>query len=283
MKKCSPCGFHVYVGLFLVGLLLSTLIVLCTASSIPKPAVPEFTLEVIEHPYDVPPTTTIDPYTGNTTITRFGYHEENRSIEVTIKNPPFSPYTDVDGNNVGLFYNITVKGHYENTWDYCFNNPYRGLLNASDSDYTIISMTIGNHLEVPSGGYPLEGVDTGDQVDFQVQAQIGYYNITYTGMWAPVPGGDFYYVFTGESSGWSETQTITIPASTQSPENSSSSTSTPNQTTEPTTNQTSQTLQLAAIIGTIIAIVVVGATLLIYFKKRMGDRQLKRDLSRNLD
>ena len=182
-------------------------------AAVPKPSVPEFTLNVVAHPYDVAPTTTVDPYTGNVT-TQAGYHVENKSIEVTIKNQPFSPYNDGNGNSISLYYNVTVKGHFEDTWDYCFNNPYRGLLNASDSDYTIISMPIGYHRLVPSGGYPLEGVDAGDQIDFQVQAQIGYYTIEYTGMWAPVPGGDFYYVFTGEASGWSNTQTITIGEST---------------------------------------------------------------------
>ena len=190
-----------------------------SAQSIPKPSVPEFTLKVVAHPFDVPPTYEEDPYTGEQVLTEEGYHVENKSIEVTIKNQPFSSYVDVNGNSIGLYYNITVKGHYEDAWDYCFGNPYRGLLNASGSDYTIISMPIGYHVTVPLGGYPLEGIDVGDQVDFRVQAQIGYYSKSYTGMFAPVPGGDFYYVFAGETSGWSETQTLTIGESqTPSPE-----------------------------------------------------------------
>jgi hypothetical protein len=239
-------------------------------SGIPKPPVPEFTLKVVEHPYDVPPTYSTDPYTGKSIMTQPGYHVENKSIEVTVKNQPFSPYNDVNGNSIGLYYNITVKGHYENTWDYCFNNPYRGLLNASNSDNTIISMPIGGHASVPLGGYPLEGVDVGDQVDFRVQAQIGYYNKSYTGMFAPVPGGDFYYVFTGETSDWSNIQTITIGES-QTPTPSPATTPTPDQTPTPTPSQEpQQTEQIEPIVGAAIVVAVIIAVLglLIYLIKR---------------
>ena len=39
------------------------------AQSIPKPSVPEFTLQIADHSYDVPAktTSTTDPYTGKTT------------------------------------------------------------------------------------------------------------------------------------------------------------------------------------------------------------------------
>jgi hypothetical protein len=225
------------------------------AQTAPKPSVPEFSLKVVAYPYYVAPTTTLDPYTGKNVTTQYGYQEENKSIEITIKNQPFSPYVNANGNNIGLFYNITMKGHYEDTWNYAYNNPYRGLLNASDSNYTTISMPIGPHSRVPLGGYPLEGVDSGDSVDFQVQAQIGYYNKSYTGMLAPVfVGGDFYYFFTGQTSGWSDTQTITIPASIPS--------------LEPTTYETSETLQLEIVIAAVIVVVLVSAGLLVFWKKR---------------
>jgi cobalamin biosynthesis Mg chelatase CobN len=80
-----------------------------------------------------------------------------------------------------------------------------------------------------------------------------------------------------ETSGWSNTQTITIPASgSSSSPSSSSSSSTSNQTEEPSpsqatesaANDASQTLQLEAIIGTVVAVVVLTIILLVYFKKR---------------
>jgi len=275
MSKCATL-------LLIAVLTLSIPITVESASAqlIPKPPAPEFTLKVVAHPYDVPPKYEIDPYTGKNVTTEWGYHVENKSIEVTVKNQPFSPYKDTNGNVINLYYNVSVKGHYEGTWDYCFNNSYRGLLNASGSDYTSISMPIGHHMSVPSGGYPLEGVDTGDRVDFRVAAQIGYYDKEYTGMlgmW--IVGGemDYYYVFTGETSDWSNTQTVTIPTFTPLPMPTTNETSQTLQPTStplpmPTTNETSQTLQSVAIMGTIIALVVVSVVLLVYFKKRKHER-----------
>jgi len=46
----------------------------------------------------------------------------------------------------------------------------------------------------------------GDQIDFQVQAHVGHEEER-----------DVTIVFVGESSGWSPTQTITIPSSDGSP------------------------------------------------------------------
>jgi hypothetical protein len=90
------------------------------------------------------------------------------------------------------------------------------------------------------------------------------------------------FSFNGTASDWSNTQTITIGelASTVTPDTSPSSpsqnsTTTPDQTTEPTTNETSQTLQLAAIIGTAIAVVFVSTVSLVYFKKRKREAALK--------
>ena len=55
------------------------------AQSIPKPSVPEFTVKIVAQPYDVPTTTSIDSYSGKEIIHQ-GYHVENKSIEVKIKN-----------------------------------------------------------------------------------------------------------------------------------------------------------------------------------------------------
>jgi hypothetical protein len=224
------------------------------AQTIPKPSVPEFSLKVVAYPYYTTPTTTIDPYSGQNTTTQNGYQVENKSIEIIIKNQPFSQYMDSTGNRINLFYNITVKGHFGNTWNYAYNNPYRGLLNASDSDYTIISMPIGHHSTVPSGGYPLEGIDTGDSVDFQVQAQIGYYTIYSTGMFAGIIGGamDFYYIFAGQTSGWSNTQTIAITATSIS--TSSSPTAIPTNTLSPAPSPTVPELSWLAIVPLLLSV-----------------------------
>ena len=85
------------------------------AQSIPKPSVPEFTIETVSRPYDVPPATTTatDPYTGKqTTTTQPGYHVENKTIEAVIKNSLGTSY-----------YNFRYKGHYTQDWSYFPFNP----------------------------------------------------------------------------------------------------------------------------------------------------------------
>jgi hypothetical protein len=82
-------------ALILIGLIafscLSLLAVKpATAQSIPKPSVPEFTLSYSDKSYSVPPTYDIDPYTGKSIITQDGYYVKNASVEVTIKNQPFT-------------------------------------------------------------------------------------------------------------------------------------------------------------------------------------------------
>ena len=92
---------------FLVAFALLLVLVLATSSIIivkpafaesPKPSVPEFSLKYIDLSYDVPPTYGIDQYTGKTVITQDGYRVDNRSIQFTIKNQPFTPYMDSSGN-----------------------------------------------------------------------------------------------------------------------------------------------------------------------------------------
>ncbi len=76
-------------GLILILILATSSLMLVHFSYASTPSVPEFTVQIAAHPYDVPPTTTtiIDPYTGKETVTTHaGYHVENKSIEVRIKN-----------------------------------------------------------------------------------------------------------------------------------------------------------------------------------------------------
>jgi len=164
------------------------------AQSIAKPSVPEFTLKFVAHPYDVPPTYGIDPYTGkNVTITE-GYHVLNKTIEVTIKNQPSNPYS--------LYYNVSMKGHYENDWTYIPNGDK--CYPASNSDYTVIS--ISEYYSRPAG---VEKVTDPIQIDFRVEALIGYYTRIY-GEYIFLIGQTYHDVFTGETSSWSNTQTLTL-------------------------------------------------------------------------
>ena len=222
----------------------------------PMPSVPEFTLKFVDNSYNVPPATIslTDPYTGKTTTaTNPGYRVENLTIEVTIKNQPFAlsyrsgekPYT-----SFGFYYNIRIKGHYEENWTDLYNAE-EGYAPPSNSEYTMISLSANNY---PSGG----------QVDLQVQAMIGYP----TG--ALPPYDPFTYQFVGETSSWSPTQTVTIPVTSLSPAPTPSTstlspTPTPTSTSANSASYTSLLLIALAAIAFSVAIVIL---LLLYMRKR---------------
>ncbi|MCL5948847.1 MAG: hypothetical protein M1490_00010 [Candidatus Bathyarchaeota archaeon] len=170
-----------------------------------NPSVPEFTVQYVDHSYDVPVThwTTTDPYTGTqVTHSSGGEHVDNRTIDVTITNQPFTTYKDSTSNQtINLYYNIRSKGHFEN-WN---GNSDLGShsqtgLQASTSTITVVSFSL-QYWNVPQGG----------QIDFQVKAITGftYYNSQSCGTQYQTTVGD---------SGWSNTETITIGSpSTPSP------------------------------------------------------------------
>jgi hypothetical protein len=217
------------------------------ASAQSKPSVPEFTLKYVDNSYDVPPktTTTTNPYTNETTTTTTpGYHVEYKTVEATIN------------NNIGAsYYNFRYKGHYENEWTYFPFDPNRSLpyflsdsysvpYQASNSSYTVATLPPIFFQNIPIGG----------EVDVQVQALFGDFDAEPFGhLHLPQPTYDFY--FEGTTSGWSETQTITIgEVQTPTPSAESTLTSDPN---------------FILYIGlTLFIVVVVPFVLLVYSKKR---------------
>jgi hypothetical protein len=192
------------------------------AQSVAKPSIPEFSVQYVNHPYDLAPTSTVDPYTGKTIVTSQGGHFDNFSIEVKIKNQAFISTIDSSGNYTSLYYNLRFKGHYENetNWIYYpviptdygsashpvdpFQTGARGsqYLDAFKSDYSIFTLPNWRVANVPQGG----------QIDVQVQTLIGHDNKHDWGM------GQFgewiTYYFEGEYTDWSSTQTVTIDKNT---------------------------------------------------------------------
>jgi hypothetical protein len=172
-----------------------------SAQSIPTPSVPEFTLKFVDASYNVPTTSSIDPYTGQN-VTVEGYHVENRTIELIIKNQPLTSYRQ-NGEGVSFYYNVREKGHYEENWTtiYTVDNYFTA---PSNTIYTTLTYSLDPNAppwldnNLPSGG----------QLDFQVEALIGYIGRTI---------GFASWYFTGQESGWSNTQTVTVPASSVSP------------------------------------------------------------------
>jgi hypothetical protein len=145
---------------------------------ISKPSVPEFTVQ----------------------------QKDNSSIEIRIKNQPF------DWNNAynySFFYNVRIRTSNENWTD--LYDAEDGYPTQSNSDYTVLSYRLGESAYYPPEDYPLSPsmkvaiLPTEGQVDFQVQAYIGYRD-----RGPLIAGGIMPYVIKGERSGWSNTQTLAI-------------------------------------------------------------------------
>ncbi len=192
--------------------------------SYPKPLVPEFTVKLISSL----------PEANETTI------------ELAIRNQPF------DRNNIynySFVYNVRIRTSDENWTD--LYDAEDGYPTQSNSDYTVLSYVLGESAYYPPADYPLSPsvkvgiLPTSGQVDFQVEAMIGYRD---RGVYSD---GIMPYVFKGEKSGWSNIQTLTI---------SDSPTPSPEPQPEP--------FPTAFVVAASVAAVVVGAGLRVYFKKR---------------
>lgn len=164
----------------------------------PKPTIPQFTAKLISSL----------PEANKTTI------------ELTIKNQPF------DKNNINhysLVYNVRIKTDTENWTD--LYDAEDGYPAQSNFEFTVLFYVLGESAYYPSSDYPLSPsmkvgiLPTSGQVDFQVEAMIGYRDR------GAFSGGIMPYVFKGERSGWSNTQSITIltgAAASELPNQSSS-------------------------------------------------------------
>jgi hypothetical protein len=154
-----------------------------------KPATPEFSLKVVDN-------------------------SGAKAIELTIKNQPFEPYTD-NGQAVSLYYNVHLKLHSAESWTamyYCgdvfptHSNSdtklvYPLQLSEDSSSYYLLKENAGYY-------YLLSEIPFNEEIDFRVQAMEGQLTSA---------------SFAGQTSDWSNIQTITI---SEAPEVSTS----PNQT-----------------------------------------------------
>jgi hypothetical protein len=270
------------VLLLITVLVLSSLVIVgCVfAQSIHKPSVPEFTVRFVNASYIV---TTTNSYTGvdETELV------SNNSIEIKIANQPFG-YSDYQ-----LYYNVRVKPHFGDGWTevYPVRNrtsshvsgsifSYAEYINEhsilqSELSYTNIAFPV-----VPASYYSeldydveahfkiLSAIPGDSQLDFQVEALVGHDSQ----VWViehplyPEIGGYFEKaVAYDETSGWSNTQTVTIGVSqTSSPEPTTTTSPTPLPSKEP------QSTEQAVILGLAITVAVLAACigLLIYFIKR---------------
>jgi hypothetical protein len=165
--------------------------------------VPEFTVEYVDASYDVPATHSIDPYTG-ADVNQQGYHVKNRTIQVSIKNVPFTAY-ESGGQKIGYFLNIRVKGSYADDWLNVYN-PDNGYLMQSNFSYTTVAFSLDDNY------FPFwDNIPSGGTVDVEVQALIGsvhrIQNVTATDPLRMYP-----WIFDGQASDWSSTQTVIVPS-----------------------------------------------------------------------
>jgi|WetSurMetagenome_2_1015567.scaffolds.fasta_scaffold328812_2 hypothetical protein len=208
MKLCK------LAALLVIAALMTSIFLVVNASANDDtsiPSSPEFTVKIVSYPYDVPDktTTTIDQYTGKeTTTTQPGYHVENKSIEIKMKNQPLSMQN-------GFYFYIQMKGHYGTEWrsidpdSYYTHTAFSKIYPSKGEQYTIASC---------SGEYSSDSL-----LDFQVNAILGH------DAYESVAGHPLaiYSVFMIDaSSGWSNIHTLNIGANTE--------TITPNTSTPPT-------------------------------------------------
>ncbi len=159
--------------LLVVVLATSSVIIFETARAQTTPPLPEFSITV----------------------------ETQQTVVVTINNS----YE----HNTYTFYNIRAKDHLSNNWTeffdahtYTATNP-RGYISSSNSENTTVNLQIN--------------YEPGSQVDFQMEA-IQYRESPVwipDHSWAQTPEGGHYeqrYSFNTTTSGWGNTQTITIPS-----------------------------------------------------------------------
>ena len=140
-------------------------------------------------------------------------------------------------------------------WYELFNPNLDGFPIQTNSNFTVIPIAAEGATETEFQ------IPTGATTDIQVEAMIGHIGRNNTMTPYPYP-----YVFFGETSGWSNTQTVTLPPKTPitpSPSPTSTIPEFPDRTGE---IEPFPTLLVVAITVTVAAVIGVG--LLTYFKKR---------------
>ena len=143
---------------------------------------------------------------------------QNGTIDLTIYTQKLDDYS-VQGNFVSLYFRVAYKGHFESSWNYFL--PDYGFY-GNDSQYLQASKDGINKVQFGFGHFPFDSgeyksiyippsfgeIKDGGQIDFKVEAFIGY---TSASKYVTPVGLETYYVYIGESSGWSEVQTVSVP------------------------------------------------------------------------
>jgi hypothetical protein len=178
------------------------------AQALPIPAIPEFTVKLVNNSYITQPTTTTttDPYTGKqSTITYPGHYVKDEYVEIQIKNQAFTPYEinyqNIDNRRVNLYFRVIAQGHFSTDRSIVDDSATR--IEDYAARYTTIKL------------YTQQNIPSPAQLDFKAQAIIGYL-VSQSDPEEPLPPPDFpltNYGINGTMSDWSSIQTLTIPTS----------------------------------------------------------------------
>ncbi|MCL1969867.1 MAG: hypothetical protein FWF66_00095 [Candidatus Bathyarchaeota archaeon] len=147
----------------------SLLVILPTSLAQIKPDIPTFTIE---------------------------YPDEYGQSYLRIKNQPFTPYTNNDGNAVNLYYQARYKDPHGDEWWFINYSPSEYVKQIESQEYSIITI----------------GMRDGQAITVQVRALVG------TVTWVPHDISIYgYYKFEGVEGDWSNTQTVPLNGSASSP------------------------------------------------------------------
>jgi hypothetical protein len=179
------------------------------AQSIPTPSVPQFTAKFALVPNNI---TTIDASGQSTTK-----QVQNETLQIIIKNQLIAIADSLTTFN----YNVRYKGHSQENWTEVFiestGKEFLYPQNTS-SQNTLISLYLSEN-QIEAQEYHFVYFQGNGQIDFQVEAIIATFHPF-------APHGDTG-TWTYITSGWSPTQTATIPASSTSTSPTPTPTSSP--------------------------------------------------------
>ncbi len=254
--------------IIVIACLILPIIGSANAQTPSKPSVPEFTIKYVDHSYDITPIYGIDQYTGETIITKQGEHVDNRTVEITIKNQPFTPFNDSSGNTINRFFDVRYKGSYGEAWTtLCAGQNQMAILGGGTlykTPYIEYGYAIQNYAaQYTTISYKLTPAN--GQMDFQVQALEGYTKgIRDAFMYRTYITFSFY----GESSSWSDTQTISFPDGKVTTSSNTDPTPTATQTPDPTATPAPSVPEFSLIAILPLFVIALLAALLVKSKAR---------------
>jgi hypothetical protein len=179
------------------------------------PSAPTVTVTLTNASYYLPTTYFTDPQTG-ANITKAGSFVNAENLTFTIQNQPNVTYyvirwmtphmngwSNIEGNIDGFGMNATLASSSGSTTTWVLTGTYDTFLLYSNEGQSSTSVD----------GYSFVGylnLESGATIEFQVQACNGYPEF-----YAGIGVGEGYSII-GEVSNWSNTQTITIPETSNS-------------------------------------------------------------------